>query len=186
MRKFFIFVGIGLLPFWFAMAATLLVFLGPSDLSKYGIAVPWLILVSLPACGVTLLIASANLAHKNKDKATTRFFLLLLLVVGVICGVLLLRHEFSQSNFKQEEARAIEFVKSQGVVLLKGGGGTLPADVGVTKTHDGIPLRYEIGTLSGNAIVSVVRSSGGSTFHLDCVTRLSFAARDPRLAPCEQ
>lgn len=170
MKKSAIFVGIGLLPFWLAIVFTLFVILGPSDFSKYGIAVPWLILASLPACGVTLLIASANLAHQNRDKAATRFFLLLILVAGVIAGALWLRHESRQRDFKQEEARAVEFVKGQGVVLLKGGGGSLPADVQVMTTHDGIPLRYQIGIVSGYAFVKVNRSSGGSEFYLECFT----------------
>jgi len=194
MKRLAFFLGFGLLPFWLAMAAVLLIILWPSALSKYGIVAPWLILVSLPVCGATLFIASATLARQalasgdraQQYKEATRFFWWLILLAGLIVGVLWLRHEYRQRDFKLEEGLAIEFVKNHNFVINNGGSGSSPSVVAITKTHDGMPVKYEIGTRLGYAIVSVVQSSSGREFNLDCITTLSLGGRDPSRSPCAQ
>lgn len=178
MKKVGFFLGFGLLPFWVATIVTFIGSLQPSRPSEYWAVAPWLVIASIPFCGATLLIAVATLVRQTsasgdrvqKFKAARSLFGSLVFLACVIVGVWWLRHESRQSDFKLEEVRAVEFVENQGVVLLKGGGGTLPADVQVMTTNDGIPLRYQIGITSGYAFVKVNRSSSGNEFQLECFT----------------
>jgi len=176
------------------MAAVLIIQFGPSALSKYGIVSPWLIVIAIPISGATLSIATATLARQaiasgdrtQKYKAATEFFWWLILLAGLIVGALWLRHEYRQRGFKAEEGLALEFVRNHSIVTQKGGSGSSPSMVAITKTGDGVPVKYEIGTRLGSAIVSVTQSSNGRELHLDCITNLSLGGRDPFRSPCEQ
>jgi hypothetical protein len=194
MKKFAFILGFGLLPLW---VATVVVFLGgllPSRSSEYWAVAPWLVIASIPVCGVSLFIALATLTRHalasgdrtQKYGAARSLFWSLTLLAGVIVGALWLRHEYRQHDFKLEEGLAIEFVKSHALVIQKGGGGSSPSMVAITKNHDGVPVKYEIGMRLGYAIVSVVQLSGHREFNLDCITTLSLGERDPTRSPCDQ
>jgi hypothetical protein len=193
MKRVAFFLGFGFLPLWIVLAAVLLISAGPSDLSKYGIAIPWLILGSLPVCGATLLIATGTLAREalasgdqvQKLRSATRFFLSLILISGLIVGAMWLRHQNHEKDLKNQESRAIEFLTSHALVIQHGGKVGAHAS-SMRMDSDRNVLGYDISTSLGSAIVTVVRQSGGREFKLECITTLSLGGRDPFTSPCEQ
>ncbi len=205
MRRVAFFVGYGLLPFW---GAVLVVLIGSLFSRSYGYwaVAPWLIIVSIPVCGATLLVAvSTVVIHARADgdkarklKVATTFFWGLNLVIVSIAGFWWLQSATLKRDVENEKKLALEFVASHGAVVQQFG-----RDVGISLSSytggtDALPLKYEFaidtriqqGTNPNTryvfAIVRVTDSSGQRQFVLDCITRTSLGHRDPFKDPCKQ
>jgi hypothetical protein len=205
MKKPALIFGYGLLPLW---AAIVVVYVGGrvSQSSEYWNVAPWLIVVSVPACAVTVLIAVITLsvhARVSGDKAR-RFrwaassFLALNVVVGLIVGALWLRHESLQRELEIEKGLALEFVKKHDDVIRKAGARSSISLSSYTNSGDGLPVRYEFSIDAGDpgqsdpdsryefAIVGVSGPRGNREFSLECITHVPMGKRDSHKHPCRQ
>lgn len=186
--------GFGLSPLWLAIV---LLWLGARGAgAEYWTAAPWLLLVALPACLITLLIALATLAvydrssgiESRRRSIAINAFLLLVIAVTAATGVLWLRHEQKQREIEIEQRLVLDFVREEKRVA-EAAGGPFTTSLMATTLVQGTPVRYEVAVYAPNtvyALVDVARSPSGPVFSLACVTPLSLGKRDPFKDPCRQ
>lgn len=205
MRKSAFLIGYGLLPFWaaivFVTAGSLL-----AGSSEYWLVAPWFIIVSIPMCGVTFLIAGITLVVQKrttgdsprKDKIAARSFWALNLVVAAAIGMWWIQSAMRESVIENEKKLALAFVQAHESVIEQAGRN---AQVSLSASHaatNALPVKYEFSIDTKrqrdsnpssryvHAIVSVSGPSESRRFNLDCITVTSMGYRDPFKDPCKQ
>lgn len=188
-------VLVGLLPLW---AAILVVgFLAMGDSSTLVVS-PWLFLVAVPACAVSLLLVFLALAVHSRVKGDkSRKFKISAAVFAagvaaiVITALLFLYQRQSLANdVKRETQMASNFVAEHQAVRLAVGDAPRVNLSSSTISRDGpMPVKYDF-SVSGSktvyAIVAVNRSGGVATFSLACITPLSPGKREAFKDDCAQ
>lgn len=186
---------VGLLPLW---AAILLVgFLAVIDSSTL-VASPWLIIVAVPACAVSLLLVFATLAvhFRVQGDASRRFKVSSAVfaagVAAIVFATLLFLHQRQtrENDVKREAQMASKFVaEHQAVRLAVGDTPKVNFSSSTSWSKDPMPFKYDfsvIGSKTVYAIVTVDRSGGTARFSLACITHLSLERRDMLKDPCAQ
>lgn len=117
LRLALLFGGFGLLPLW---ASVIFVYAGSlqSRSSEYWNVAPWLIVMAIPFCVITLVIAGVTYAVyvSNKGSASQKLtraagaFALLWVVVLAGAGFIWNRHRANQADIAAEKAAAKQFV----------------------------------------------------------------------------
>jgi hypothetical protein len=188
--------GFGFLPLWAAVVAMYLGSIQPHASSQYWTVAPWLAIAAVPYCGITLGIAFATLVvHKRTAGDESRKFKLSVLTFFSLCAaaviaaaLLWMEHKSQERDLKNEDIKAMEFVKNQKAAALAVGG-DFRVSIVSTKISQGIPIQYDI-SVSGKkqmyAIVNASHASGSTNFSLACLTPLYIGQRDPSKDPCNQ
>ena len=197
MMRLAFFAAYGLLPLWASIA---IVFIGAHQAyvsGNYWAVAPWLIIMGVLACGVTLTISSVTLVtydrtdgdHLLKLKRSVRVFAFLHLAVAAVAGFIWIRETQRERDFKKEELKAIEYVKKHKDIASVAGDNFKAKLSSKEFTSSGEPRQYDIffsGSTQAYAIVNVSRSDGKAHFSLACITHRYRGQRDPSKDACNQ
>jgi hypothetical protein len=170
---FLLFAGFGLAPLW---ASTLIVVMGSRGASsEYWNAAPWLMVMSIPVCAVTLVIAAVARVIAVRTRSNT--VPVAVLLGGLAASVAVVLNFLPQNTREvslEEERRLVQyFVATHPDVVRR-----LPA-AGSTRVEStsmrwGKPKSYEVRSFFHRtavlARVSVSRPDGQPRFELECLT----------------
>jgi len=180
-------VLVGLLPLW--VAILVVGYLAVGDSSTL-VVTPWLIIVAVPACAVSLLLVFATLAVHSRVKGdeSRRFKVSLAVfaagVATIVATALFFLHQRQtlENDVKRETQMASKFVAEHQAVRLAVGDAPKVNLSSSTISRDGpMPVKYDfsvIGSKTVYAIVAVDRSGGVARFSMACITPLSLGQRE--------
>jgi hypothetical protein len=183
-------LGFGTLPFWIAI---LLVLAGSHNrTSDYWSAAPWLVVLSIPLCAVTFVMATIALvtydrATGSKARKLSMGFAALAAqagLVAVVAAFFKVRQMQREDDDRLREAAALEVVRNSAEVK-RAAGGPFGASIDTRFLEKDVVTRYDVyvrthrpaaqsGTRTAthfNVIVDVVQPPG-SGYRIACLTRL--------------
>jgi hypothetical protein len=184
----------GLSPLWLDLAL-----LGYSLLignQNLAFITSWLLVLALPACAVTTLIARAAVAVHARSVGSNSIKLLnsgaVTVVAVLLCMLLALalwgRRQDEEASLRAEAKVVEAFVAADMTVAGIVG---MPTRTSIVTSssgrEDSRPVRYEVaayGTTTVYAIVGVVRSGSQRQLRLICTTPISMGHRQSGTDPC--
>jgi hypothetical protein len=188
--KLLFLLGFGSLPFWIAILVVLAESRGHS--SDYWAVAPWLVLISIPLCAVTFVMAVIALvtydrATGSKARKLSMGFAALAAQVGLIAGVAAFfkaRQMQREDDDRLREAAVLEVVRNSAEVK-RAAGGIFSANVSSQSLEKDVVTRYDVyvrtrrpaaqsgarGAIHFNVIVDVLQPPG-SGYRIACLTRL--------------
>jgi len=189
-------IGFGLLPLWAALAFIAIAF--ATTRSDHAGMSLWALVVAIPACAVTLLIAGAgSVVHsrtagdaKRKQRFSVGFVSLACLGL-VASGVwYALNRQKNEQILQHEQGLVLRFVQESAVIRNAAGEPLQVSSSSYTIGNSGpLPVNYDVqvkGTRTIYAIVGIDRTTRPTTFRLLCTTPLYSGQRDPSKGACEQ
>jgi hypothetical protein len=194
--RFVFLAGYGLLPLWAAIAFIAFGFM--TMRSDYAGMTLWSLVVAVPACAVTLLVANVGVAIYSRA-AGDRWrklrlsvgFVLLANVGIVLAGVLLWLNKRENDEYVQAEKALVEQFTRSNTTVREAAGEPITVSINSYTFHKSgpLPVQYDVsvsGLRTVYAIVEVDRTSKPPAFRLLCTTPLYMGQRDPLKSPCAQ
>jgi hypothetical protein len=178
-------LGFGLLPIWVASAIVYYGSLGASATSGYWNVAPWLIVLAIPVCAVTLAIAGVTIAvHRRTEgepsrkwRFSTLTFAMLVVAVGAAGGA----WWNYRRELQNEWQHAVEFVRTDRTIAELVGREPR-AELTWTRRRNGTPAFYGVaasGTRTVYAVVAVSRSWVRTPeFAIACISREDIRSED--------
>lgn len=193
MRILFL-VAFGLSPLWLDLALLACSLLAGNQ--NLAFIASWLLVLAVPACVVTMLIARTAVAVHRRTVGSDRAKLLNSGAVAAGASLLCVLVIIALWSRKQDETAALRaeaqvveaFVAADPAVVAIVGTPTRTAVVTSTSGHsDSRPSRYEVaahGSATVYAIVGVTRSGSQRQLRLLCTTPTYMGHRSPASDPC--
>jgi hypothetical protein len=192
MKKAVFLLSFGLLPFW---VASIFVWRGsigaPAD---YWNVAPWLIVISLPACAITLGIAIVTVIvygrtagePRDKFRAAAKRFGVLASICALLAGLWYLTLMKRQEHNEDLRERAIALVRSHPAVVQEFGPEFTAGIASMTAGSDERPKRFEVRVNSDAKRRYAIVDVSGNELRFACLTSIDPGHRSSGKHPCEQ
>lgn len=186
---------VGLLPLW--VAILVVAYLAVGDSSTL-VVTPWLVIVAVPACAVSLLLVFVTLAvhsrvkgdESRKFKVSLAVFTVGVAAIAITTLLFLHQRRTLENDVKRETQMVSKFVADHQAVRLAVGDAPKVNLSSSTTSRDGpMPGKYDfsvVGSKTVYAIVTVDRTGGVAKFSLACITPLSLGQREAFKDACAQ